>query len=296
MLQRALGFFCTGNCFSLAWPSPDGGPTMRLHFSSLLLSVVTVWILPNAHIIYLVFCGMVRGPPGGLGDTLVWEDNAGNDHVGRSLLKAPGSRSFFPVHACPSHVHTRFHRYLFIMALVQNCFSWRQFHLSWLCSSGLTQTKQGYVIVVRLCCHLRCLPCFIHCADVPGGDLGGCFGCQKGWGGRGGGEGGRPCSFHWLSLHAVRHTPSGWRPFHTQVWFSRFWRRCFCNRLGFSGQELLALSQPLCLEERWFKFVWPLPFNQVLIFQLAELSGSFRHTRHHAKARHGPCGRAATLR
>ena len=39
------------------------------------------------------------------------------------------------------------------------------------------QTKQ-----VISSCHLRCLPCFIHCADVPGGELGGCLGCQKGVG------------------------------------------------------------------------------------------------------------------
>ena len=42
---------------------------------------------------------------------------------------------------------------------------------------------------------------------------------------------------------------------------TRFCHGCFCSRLCFPGQELLALSQPLDLEERWFKLVWPLPFD-----------------------------------
>ena len=44
--------------------------------------------------------------------------------------------------------------------------------------SGLTQTKQGYLVVSYLCCHLCCLPC--HSANVPGDNLGGPLGCQKG--------------------------------------------------------------------------------------------------------------------
>ena len=156
-----------------------------------------------------------------------------------------------------------------------------------LCPSGLTQTKQWYLAVPYLCCHLCCLPSFIHCADVPGGDLGGCLGCQKG---------GRPCSFH-QAFTAMHHTPSGWMPFHTQVWFSRLCCRCFCNRLGFSGQELLAISQPLSLKERWSKFVWPLNFDFSNMGGPARsLCSSWQSSQGHwdtqatnTMARNGPC-------
>ena len=57
---------------------------------------------------------------------------------------------------------------------------WTQSHLSRQCPSGLTQTLQGCFVVVHLCCHLCCLPWFIHFAVVSGDDLGGCLGCEKG--------------------------------------------------------------------------------------------------------------------
>ena len=71
------------------------------------------------------------------------------------------------------------------------------------CLSGLTQTKQGYLVVVHLCCHLRCLLCFIHCVDVPGGHLGSCLRCQKGWGEWG--EGGGLAASTRFSLQCVIH-------------------------------------------------------------------------------------------